>query len=170
MIESHPRLDWDEVFRCADSFLGGRMLRVGSGTRREICLELPLPADVASRVQKDGIAMEIAAANWTTAAAPRRDRRWVRRARFRLRRQMVPGGACGVALCAAFGDGAFRRKIGKWCACRRRSLRFISRCGRSGCFESMAGNTSRAVAAVDSVDGYATHSWSFLIPTGAEGN
>jgi Uncharacterised nucleotidyltransferase len=93
MIQSHPGLDWDEVFRCADSFRGGRMLRVGLTLAANL-LGTPLPANMASRVQKDDIATEMAAEI---------GQRLMRRdppplgaaARFRLRRRMVPGAFAG---------------------------------------------------------------------------
>jgi putative nucleotidyltransferase-like protein len=93
MIQSRPELDWDEVFRRADSFLGGRMLRVGLALAANL-LGTPLPADVVSRVQQDGAATEIAA---------QIGRRLLRRAptslgaaaRFRLRRQMVRSAFAG---------------------------------------------------------------------------
>ncbi len=110
MIQSHPGLDWDEVFSCADSFLGGRMLRVGLGLAGNL-LGTPLPADVASRVQKDGVAIEIAAEIGQRQL--RRDAPQLgAAARFRLRRQNGAGWAPGMALCFALGDGTFRRRLG----------------------------------------------------------
>lgn len=93
MIQSHTDLDWNEAFRRADSFLGGRMLRVGLALAANL-LGTPLPEDVAARVRGDGVAGQIAA-ELGQRLLLRDPPPLSAAARFRLRRQMVPGALAG---------------------------------------------------------------------------
>jgi hypothetical protein len=89
MIQSHPGLDWDEVFRCADSFLGARMLRIGLALAANL-LAAPLPDAALFRVQKDGVASQIAAEIGQRLLL-RTPLPLGAGTRFQLRRRMVPG-------------------------------------------------------------------------------
>lgn len=93
MIQSHADLDWDETFRCADSFLGGRMLRVGLALAADL-LGTSLPEDVIGRVRHDAIAAEIATEIGQRLVL-REPPSLSAAARFRLRRQMVRGALAG---------------------------------------------------------------------------
>jgi len=93
MIQSHPGLDWNEAFARAESFRGGRMLRVGLALAVNL-LEAPLPESVRARVLEGSIVSEI---------AREIGQRLMQRdppplgaaARLRLRRRMVPGSLAG---------------------------------------------------------------------------
>ena len=88
-IQSHPRLDWGQVFLRADALRAGRMLRTGLALAARL-VAAPLPDVVNARVQSDLVATSVA------SDVPQRhlDRRWPAldaAARFHFRRRMVEG-------------------------------------------------------------------------------
>jgi hypothetical protein len=88
-IQSHPRLDWDQVFRRADALRAGRMLRVGLALAEKL-LAAPLPDEVQARVRRDSVAEAVA----REVAQRHLLREWPElpaAARFRFRRRMVAG-------------------------------------------------------------------------------
>lgn len=54
-VQAHPRLDWDQVIRRAESLRGGRMLHLGLALAIRF-FDLPLPAETLRRVEADEIA------------------------------------------------------------------------------------------------------------------
>ncbi|HEY4710474.1 MAG TPA: nucleotidyltransferase family protein [Candidatus Acidoferrales bacterium] len=88
-VQSRPQLDWDLVFRRADTLRAGRMLRLGLALASNL-LSAPLPPEVSARVQSDtvasGIASEVARRHFARES-PERDAG----ARFNYRRKMVAG-------------------------------------------------------------------------------
>jgi len=89
LVLSHPGLDWDQVFCRAESLKCERMLNLGLALAAGI-LDMPLPDEISTRVQKDRtvgiIASEVGrrllSREWSPLHAL---------GRFRFRRQMVPG-------------------------------------------------------------------------------
>jgi hypothetical protein len=59
MVQSHPRLDWDQVFSCAESLHAQRMLHLGLALAADL-LDAPLPDAVLSCVRNDRIAAALA--------------------------------------------------------------------------------------------------------------
>jgi putative nucleotidyltransferase-like protein len=112
-IQSHPSLDWDQVFQRADALHAGRMLRVGLSLASGV-LDAPLPDEVRGRVRSDSVAVAIAGEvrqwhlrrDWPELGAA---------ARFRFRRRMVAGMFSGwrysmrLATLPAEDDGAMMR-------------------------------------------------------------
>jgi hypothetical protein len=112
-IQSHPRLDWDQVFRRADALRAGRMLRVGLALAEKL-LAAPLPDEVQARVRRDSVAEAVA----REVAQRHLLREWPElpaAARFRFRRRMVAGMFSGwryslrLATLPAEEDGAMMR-------------------------------------------------------------
>jgi hypothetical protein len=88
-IQSHPRLDWDHVFRRTDALRAGRMLRVGLALAAGL-LAAPLPDEVNARLQSDSVAVALAA----EVTQRHLSRKWpelAASARFHFRRRMVAG-------------------------------------------------------------------------------
>jgi hypothetical protein len=112
-VQSHPQLDWDRVFRRADEWRAGRMLRVGLALAAGL-LDAPLPEEILARVRKDDVATAVASE--VTQNHLRRE--WSARtaaARFHFRRRMVAGTLAGwrysarLATLPADEDGAMMR-------------------------------------------------------------
>jgi hypothetical protein len=112
-IQSHPRLDWDQVFRRADALHAGRMLRVGLSLAADL-LGAPLPDEVRARVRSDSTAVAIA----TEVERWHLRREWPElgaAARFSFRRRTVAGLFSGwrysmrLATLPAEDDGAMMR-------------------------------------------------------------
>jgi Uncharacterised nucleotidyltransferase len=59
LIRAHPRLDWDQAFRSAESVRGGRMLRLALALASDL-LDTSLPPEVISIVRADSIACQVA--------------------------------------------------------------------------------------------------------------
>jgi len=59
LIQAHPRLEWDQAFRSAESVRGGRMLRLGLALASEL-LDAPLPHEVMKVVRADCMACQVA--------------------------------------------------------------------------------------------------------------
>jgi len=88
-VQSHPRLDWEQVFLRADALRAGRMLRTGLALAARL-VAAPLPDFVNARVQSDSVATSVA----SEVALRHLDRRWPAldaAARFHFRRRMVEG-------------------------------------------------------------------------------
>jgi hypothetical protein len=58
-VQSHPQLDWDQVFRRADILRAGRMLHIGLALAVNL-LAAPLPDEVSARLQGDSVAAAVA--------------------------------------------------------------------------------------------------------------
>jgi hypothetical protein len=58
-VQSHPKLDWDQVFRRAETLRAGRMLNIGLVLAASL-LAAPLSDEVAARVQSDSVAAAVA--------------------------------------------------------------------------------------------------------------
>ena len=54
-VQAHPRLDWDQVIRRAESLRAARMLHLGLALAMDI-FDLPLPDEILRRVKADEIA------------------------------------------------------------------------------------------------------------------
>jgi hypothetical protein len=92
-VQSQSRLDWDQVFRCADALRAGRMLNIGLALAADL-LAAPLPNDVSARVRSDSVAAAVAAdvaKRQLGRESPERDAA----ARFHFRRRMVEGTLSG---------------------------------------------------------------------------
>jgi hypothetical protein len=109
-VQSHPQLDWDQVFRHTDILRARRMLHIGLALAASL-LSAPLPDDVSARVQSDPVAAAVVsdvAQRHLRRESPERDAA----ARFRYRRRMVAGTISGwryamrLALQPADEDGA----------------------------------------------------------------
>jgi len=61
MMRMYPSLDWDSVFRRAESWKAQRMLHLGLALAESL-LDAPLPPEVSVRVQVDQAATDLAAA------------------------------------------------------------------------------------------------------------
>jgi len=93
LIESQPRLDWDQAFRRAESWKAERMLHLGLALAIEL-LDAPLPPEIASRVQKDGVASGLASE--ISLRLLSREKIFLGAAeRFRFRRCMLPNALDG---------------------------------------------------------------------------
>ncbi|MDR3720435.1 MAG: nucleotidyltransferase family protein [Candidatus Acidoferrales bacterium] len=112
-IRSHPQLDWDQVFRRAEAWRAGRMLRVGLALTAGL-LDAPLPEEIMARVRNDRVATSVA----SEVAQSHLRREWSERdaaARFHFRRRMVAGIFAGwryslrLATLPAEEDGAMMR-------------------------------------------------------------
>jgi hypothetical protein len=92
-VQSHPQLDWDQVFRRADILRAGRMLHIGLALAVNL-LAAPLPDEVSARLQSDSVAAAVAsevAKRHLGRGSPERDAA----ARFHFRRRMVEGTLSG---------------------------------------------------------------------------
>jgi Uncharacterised nucleotidyltransferase len=137
-IQSHPQLDWDQVFRRAEEWCAGRMLRVGLALAAGL-LDAPLPEEILARVRKDEVATTVA----SEVAENHLRREWSvgnAAARFRFRRRMVEGTLAGwryslrLATLPADEDGAMMR-LPPWLAPLYgvlRPLRLLRKYGASG--------------------------------------
>ena len=93
MVRSHPGLDWKKSYRLAESLHAQRMLNVGLALAADL-LGTALPEEISARVKGDRVAAELVSEI---------ERRLLSRelvplgaaARFRFRRQMVPGAVAG---------------------------------------------------------------------------
>ncbi len=112
-IQSHPQLDWDQVFRRAEAWRAGRMLRAGLALAAGL-LDAPLPEEILARVRNDGVATSVA----SEVAQNHLRREWRERgaaSRFHFRRRMVAGTLAGwrysarLATLPADEDGAMMR-------------------------------------------------------------
>lgn len=86
---SHRSLDWEKVYRLAESLESTRILHLGIGLASEI-LEAEFPATVAEEVRKDTAAMDLV--REVSTRLSRRDfphRNSI--GRFQFRRQLIPG-------------------------------------------------------------------------------
>jgi hypothetical protein len=93
LIQAHPQLDWDQVFRCAELLGARRMLHIGLALAAEL-LDAPLPDAILSRVRSDRTAASISREvrqRLLSRAAPRMGAA----ERFRFRRRMLPGALAG---------------------------------------------------------------------------
>lgn len=93
LIQAHPQLDWDRVFRCAERLRAQRMLHLGLALAADL-LGATLPADILSRVRSDRTAASVAR-EVQQRLLSRSDPRLGACARFRFRRRMVPGTLAG---------------------------------------------------------------------------
>jgi hypothetical protein len=59
LVQAHPQLNWDAVYSRAESCRARRMLHFGLALAVDL-LGAPLPEEIASRVQNDRIAMQLA--------------------------------------------------------------------------------------------------------------
>jgi len=93
LVQMHPQLDWDRVFRCAESLRAPRMLHLGLALAAGL-LGAPLPDVILSRVRNDRTAASVASEvqhRLLSRAWPRLDAA----GRFRFRRRMLPGTLSG---------------------------------------------------------------------------
>jgi hypothetical protein len=94
MASSHPALDWEEVYRLADSLCSTRILHLGIGLASEI-LGGEFPAFVAERAGKDPAAVDL-----VRKVSNRLLSRYFPRLnsvrRFEFRRRLVPGAWQGM--------------------------------------------------------------------------
>lgn len=93
LVQAHPQLDWDQVFRCAELLGARRMLHLGLALAAEL-LDAPLPDAILSRARSDRTAASIAREvqeRLSIRASPRMGAA----GRFRFRRRMVPGAIAG---------------------------------------------------------------------------
>ncbi|HYL46780.1 MAG TPA: nucleotidyltransferase family protein [Candidatus Limnocylindrales bacterium] len=118
LIQAHPRLDWDQAFRSADSVRGGRMLRLALALASDL-LDAPLPPEVVRIVRADSVACQVAERlkRHLLARDPQPSRAGER---LRFRRQMVQGYfdgwryAARLALAPAEEDWESLRAPGRW--------------------------------------------------------
>jgi putative nucleotidyltransferase-like protein len=92
-VHSHPRLDWDQTLRRAESLRAGRMLRVGLLLAAGL-LSAPLPDEVRARVRNDPVAESVS----SEVARRHLGRDWTEldaAARFHFRRRMMEGTLAG---------------------------------------------------------------------------
>ena len=93
MVRSHPQLDWNQALLVAESLRAERMLYLGLILASDL-LGTPIPPEIESRMRKDRVATMLAqaisqrllSAEWSGIDAS---------ARFRFRRQMLPGTLAG---------------------------------------------------------------------------
>ena len=93
MVQAHPQLDWDQVFRCAELLRARRMLHLGLALAAGL-LDAPLPDPILSRVRNDRTAASVASevqSRLLSRASPRLGAA----GRFRFRRRMLPGALAG---------------------------------------------------------------------------
>jgi hypothetical protein len=93
LVQSHRGLDWDDVFRRADSICARRMLNLGLLLATDI-LDATVPPEIIGRARADETAVSVAAEVQTRLLS--RDMPHLDAAgRFRFRRRMLPGNLAG---------------------------------------------------------------------------
>jgi Uncharacterised nucleotidyltransferase len=92
-VPSQPQLDWEGVYRFADSVGARRMLHLGLALADRL-FEIRLPNGIRSRVQADTVAGEVAS-QIRRRLLSRSILPLGARASFRYRRRMVPGALAG---------------------------------------------------------------------------
>ncbi len=92
-VQSHPKIDWDQVFRRAEALRAGRMLNIGLALAASL-LAAPLPDEVSLRVRGDSVAVAVAS-EIVKIHLSRESRERDAAARFHFRRRMVDGTFAG---------------------------------------------------------------------------
>jgi Uncharacterised nucleotidyltransferase len=93
LIRAHPQLDWDAVYKRADSWSARRILHLGLALASGV-LDAPLPAEIQARVRGDGVAMALAS-EVTRRLLSREQPAMGSGARFSYRRRMIGAGLEG---------------------------------------------------------------------------
>jgi hypothetical protein len=94
MAASHPTLDWEEIYRLAESLRSTRILHLGIGLAADL-LEAKFPAVVGERAGKDSAAADLARRVSNRLLA--KDFPHLNSlGRFEFRRRLVPGGWQGM--------------------------------------------------------------------------
>jgi Uncharacterised nucleotidyltransferase len=118
LVQAHPRLDWDQALRSAESVRGGRMLRLGLALASGL-LDAPLPPEVMKVIEADSMACQVAE-RLKRHLLERGQQLAGARDRLRFRRQMVQGYLAGwryaarLALAPAEEDWDSFRVSGRW--------------------------------------------------------
>lgn len=137
LIQAHPRLDWDQAFRSAESVSGGRMLRLGLALASDV-LDVSLPREIRKVFQADSVASRVAGE--LKRQLLRRDPQPAGPGeRLRFRRLMVQGlfegwrYAARLALAPAEEDWNSARVPGRWkhSYSALRPLRLLRKFGRA---------------------------------------